>query len=122
MDISVVLAKFWGIYFLIFSLLILANKQFLARMFLYSKNERFLVLTGFIAFFIGLFHVVIHSVFEPDWRLMVTLMGYLFLIKGILRIAFPLKVIAAIQRVELISQYYLGGIVLIIGLLFLYFV
>jgi len=122
MDVSVILAKFWGIYFLIFSVLILGIKDFLKKMFSYSEDEKFLVLTGFISLFIGLLHVILHSIFELDWRLMITLVGYLILFKGIMRLAFPQKVIKMIAKVKLISRYYLGGIMMILGLIFLFFV
>ncbi len=122
MDVSVILAKFWGIYFLIFSLLILGNKKFIQRMFSYSEDEKFLVSTGIIAMVIGLFHVIMHSIFVLDWRLIITIIGYLILLKGIARIAFTQRVIKTVSSVKKISRYYIGGMFMILGLILLYFV
>ncbi len=122
MELSVLLAKFWGIYFLLFSAIILGNRSFLKKMLSHAEDEQFLILTGFISFFIGLLHVIVHSIFVLDWRLMITLIGYLALIKGLMMINNPSKIIEVIQKVKLISRYYLSGILMILGLLFLFFI
>ena len=38
---------------------------------------------------VGLAIAISHSVWEPSWRIVITLFGYLSILKGIIRIAFP---------------------------------
>lgn len=89
MEISSFIAKFWGLYLLIMAALMLVRKEQVSaviRECILSKP--FLVFSGIISLFFGLAIVLIHPVWEMNWRIAITLLGYLALVVGIVRIGF----------------------------------
>ncbi len=87
-EISIILARFLGGYFLIFGLLFVITKQ-LGRTIEMTKNKSFVISTGYISLLLGLGTVVLHNVWVADWRIVITLLGWFTLIKGILKVGFP---------------------------------
>lgn len=92
MEISLFLAKFFGLYFLITALLWVFRKDQVTL----SVNEMLssrglLALAGFLALLLGLGVVLIHPVYELSWRGLITALGYLSIVKGVIRIGFPEK-------------------------------
>lgn len=88
METSLLLAKFWGIFMLIFSLLYTVKPGALDKMFEYIRDEKFLFIIGYVTFLLGLINVLLHNIWAADWRLIITLMGWFALLKGIGRIGF----------------------------------
>ena len=90
MELSLFLAKLFGLYFLIIGFLwalrgdVMSEivKEFLA-------NRSLVFLSGLLALTVGIAMVISHSVWEANWRGVITLFGYLSLIKGIVRTGFP---------------------------------
>lgn len=89
MELSFVLARLWGLYLIIVSLSFLLNRKILESIIAVISDRAFVVLSGFISLLIGITMVVIHNVWIPDWRVILTLFGWLALIKGILYINWP---------------------------------
>lgn len=90
MELSLFLAKFFGIYFLILALLWLVRKEQFEKL----ASEIFasiglLGLTGIISLVFGIAIVVAHPVLEFNWRGVITFIGYLSIFQGIMRIGFP---------------------------------
>src|SRR3989344_1729871 len=69
MDISIFFARFLGGFFVIFGM--------------------FFISTGYITLLLGLVTVVLHNLWVADWRIAITLVGWGWLIKGILKTGFP---------------------------------
>ena len=101
MDISVFLARFWGSLFLILGLSSVGAK-FLGRVIQYTEDKTITVSTGYITFLLGLATVVAHNLWVADWRVAVTLLGWITLFKGIEKIALP-------ERVNKKAQMFKGG-------------
>jgi hypothetical protein len=92
MDLSIFLAKLLGIYLLIVALDMLLRKRELEgaiRDFATSKG--LFVFSGSISLLLGLAIVIAHPVYEQDWRGFVTLLGYLLILRGVMRVAFPTR-------------------------------
>jgi len=53
------------------------------------KNAALTYLTGFIALILGLLLVNYHNIWESNWTVLITIIGWLALIKGVLIIALP---------------------------------
>ena len=90
MDISTFLARAFGLYLIIICLAVLFRFKSIQSM--YDEmvgNKAFVFLAGFLSLIIGILVVVSHSVFRWDWRVIITLLGYLALIKGIMLMFFP---------------------------------
>jgi hypothetical protein len=86
---SIYLAEFWGWYLIVFFGLIIFNSKRIKQMLDYIKDEKFLLLISFIAITIGLINIVIHNIWSSDWRIIITLFGWIALFKGIMFFSFP---------------------------------
>ena len=90
MDISIFLAKAIGFYYIIMSLSFFIKKRKLKLQIINMMNNPGLVLaTGFIVLIMGILIVVSHNIWTKDWRVIITIMGWMILIKGINVILFP---------------------------------
>ncbi len=90
MEISIFLAKFWGWLLVIICLIFLLRKKvLLEELFRLVEDKGFALVSGYIALIFGLVTVVLHNVWVADWRVVITIFGWLSLTKGIVRIGFP---------------------------------
>jgi len=89
MELSIILAKFWGLYLLIISLALLFNKKNIKILFDSFSTPESMMMSGFLSLFIGLFMVLKHNIWVNDWTVIITIFGWLALLKGICRIFFP---------------------------------
>ena len=53
------------------------------------EDRSFGLTYGFLSLFLGLTSVLLHNVWEPNWQVLITIFGWLALIKGIIVIAWP---------------------------------
>jgi glucose uptake protein GlcU len=113
MDISIFLARFWGSLFLILGLSFVGAKL-LGRVIQYTENKTITVSTGYTTFLLGLVTVVAHNLWVADWRVAVTILGWVTLLKGIEKIAFPDRVNKKAQMFKR-RQTFWGFIILLIG-------
>lgn len=91
MDISIFLAKFWGWYLLIFFFILSYNPIRIRQIFEDLKDQKFVILVSFIAIIIGLINILFHNIWKPDWRILITLLGWLALILGLLLFTLPIR-------------------------------
>ncbi len=61
-------------------------------------NKRLLWLTGLITFVMGAVIVALHNVWSADWRVLVTLLGWLTAIKGAVILLFPSSMLRIYRR------------------------
>ena len=86
------------------------------------KSPAIAYLGGFAILILGVLLVVSHSVWTFDWRLVITIVGWLVLLKGVGRIFFPSAVRRLIER-KRDSRWFLMGevVVFVVGLYLLYY-
>ena len=89
MEVSVLLAKFWGWYLLIFFLILSFNPKRIKQIFEDLRDQKFAILIAFLAINIGLLNILFHNVWEADWRIIITGIGWLALIFGFSLFTFP---------------------------------
>ena len=92
-DISIFLAKFWGWYLIIFFLILSLNPKRIQQIFEDLKDQKFVIITSFIAIIIGLINILLHNEWEDDWTLIITFMGWISLFIGLSLFIFPEKTI-----------------------------
>jgi hypothetical protein len=97
MDITIFFARLWGGFFLVFGLLFIITRQ-LGRTIEMTDDKAFVISTGYITFLMGLVTVILHNVWVPDWPVIITVMGWMTLIKGIMKIGFPEVIHKQAQR------------------------
>ena len=90
MELSIFLAKLLGLYMLIVAAdLLLRRHEVEGAVKDFASSKGLLVFSGSFSLLFGLAIVISHPVFEGNWRGLITLLGYLIVARGIMRIAFP---------------------------------
>ena len=89
MDSSIFLAKFWGYYLLIFFIILSFNPKMIRQIFADLKDEKFLIILSFLSIIIGLLNILFHNIWESNWRLIITLIGWASLFMGLALFIFP---------------------------------
>ena len=90
MATSIFLAKLLGPILVLAAVAVYVNRKSLdtiGQEFL--RNNALLLLLGFLDFTAGLAIVLTHNVWVADWRVIITLLGWLLLIRGIVRTLIP---------------------------------
>jgi len=89
MDSSIFLAKFWGWYLLIFFFILSFNPKRIKQIFEDLKDRKFLIISSFMAIIVGLINILFHNIWEPNWKLIITLIGWISLFIGLALFIFP---------------------------------
>jgi drug/metabolite transporter (DMT)-like permease len=101
MDTSIFLAKFWGWYLLIFFFILSFNPKRIKQIFDDLKDEKFLITTSFVAIIVGLLNILSHNIWEPNWKLIITLIGWMSLFIGLSLFIFPKQTIALLAYINI---------------------
>jgi len=90
MELSLFFAKAIGVCFLILSIsLIIAKSTYQLMIKDLINHPATLVLGGIINLVIGTLIVVSHNVWRADWTVLITVIGWFILIRGIIWTTFP---------------------------------
>lgn len=90
MEYSVTLAQILGPFYFIIAVTFLFKQDRVEKMIkAFEKSELSMVIGGLLALFVGMLLVVTHNVWVADWPVLITILGWLALVKGILLIALP---------------------------------
>lgn len=116
MDISIFLAKFWGWYLLLFFVILSFKPKRIKQVFNNLKDEKFLILSSFIAIIIGLLNILFHNIWEPNWKLIITLIGWTSLFIGLALFILPKQTVAWLQVSNIKFVQVLYMLLLLIGL------
>jgi hypothetical protein len=123
MNISIFLSKCLGIYLTFISIVFVTQKDRFKKLIVDMMNKpEVMVVTGFMAFIIGTLLVVSHNIWVFDWRVLITIAGWMAIGKGISIILFP-KYLTALTMLWIKSDaMYYGVFVLtfIMGIFLLY--
>lgn len=90
MYISFFLAKVIGLYLIITcGAMLVRRKRLMVIVEQFIENSAMTLLSGIMSLILGLLMVVSHNVWVFNWRILITLIGWLTLIKGIAWLYFP---------------------------------
>lgn len=122
MAISIFFAKFFGIFFLILGcFLLIKRKEIVGMISKFSANSGLMVLSGMINIIIGLITVLSHHIWEASWTILITLLGYIIFLGGIVRLFMPEQVIKMSAKLKKPNWLTLFGVIyLAIGLFLIY--
>jgi hypothetical protein len=101
MDNSLFLAKFWGWYLIIFFLILSLNPKRIKQIFTDLKDEKFLIITAFVAIIVGLLNILFHNIWELTWKLIITLIGWMSLFIGLALFIFPKRTIPSLELINI---------------------
>lgn len=94
---SIFFARFWGIMLVTYGALFLIRREILDEIFKSMKDKTFVVISGFIALLLGIFSISAHNLWVNDWRVIITLLGWLSFVKGVVRLGFPAYTVMTVQ-------------------------
>jgi hypothetical protein len=89
MNITLVLARFWGIILVVFCGYMLVNVKFYVRLVRAFRDESVRFLSFVVVLVIGAVCVAVHNEWEANVKGLITFLGWGSLLKGIFGIAFP---------------------------------
>lgn len=92
-ETSIFLAKFWGWYLIIFFLILSFNPKRIVQVIKDLEDQKFVIVISFVAIVIGLLNILFHNIWEDDWRLLITLIGWLTLFIGLSLFIFPKRTV-----------------------------
>jgi uncharacterized protein YjeT (DUF2065 family) len=101
MDTSLFLLKFWGWYCVIFFFILSFNPNRIKQIVEDLQDQKFTILISFLAIIIGLLNILFHNVWEANISLVVTLFGWLALLKGIMLFTFPRTTTKGITKMNI---------------------
>ena len=101
MDSSILLAKFWGWYLIIFFLILSLNPRRIKQIFNDLKDEKFLIITALIAIIIGLLNIIFHNIWELNFKLIITLIGWSSLFIGLALFILPKRTVSWLEIVNI---------------------
>lgn len=120
MEVSIFLAKLFGLYMLIVAILLTIRQDLMQKVSeTILSNTGLLMFSGALNLLGGLSVLIGNPVWGLEWPCVITILGLLMIVKGIMRIGFP-EVVARIATSILQNKNALTTILLITALLGLY--
>jgi hypothetical protein len=86
----------------------------------YEKSAAFTLFVGIFAVVFGVFLVQNHNIWVMDWPVLITLLGWIAVIEGVIFIAFPKTMLSIVKRISKYEKVW-GPFAIAFGLLFGYF-
>jgi hypothetical protein len=118
LEISIFFARLWGSFFIIFGLLFIITRQ-LGKTIEMTDDKSFVISTGYITLLMGLVTVILHNIWVADWRIVVTILGWSTLLKGISKVGFPEQIHKQAQRFKK-KQWISAVIIILLGIFLLW--
>ncbi|MBU0668099.1 hypothetical protein KJ951_04500 [Patescibacteria group bacterium] len=124
MQTSLFLAQVFGLAYTIIGLGIIFNNKHYTKMIEELRTSaHYSYLGGVAAFVVGFAIITYHNIWISGWEVIITILGWAALIKGILLLALPQYIIDLSIKItktkNLLTAF--GGLALIIGLVLVYF-
>ena len=89
MELSIFLAKTWGIFIIIVCSSLLLNATHFKRLIRHFDNEVLILYGGILAVGIGIPLVLAYNYWSFDWKVLITILGWATLLKGVYLLLFP---------------------------------
>ena len=123
MDTSIFLARFFGLYLIVMGFFCLFRRDYMRRAAeQIFEQESLIIITALINLIIGLLVVLVHNRWEFNWRVTITIIGYLAIIKALARFFLPKKAdkMLVVRFARGDNPIYIGIICLILGFFLTY--
>jgi uncharacterized membrane protein len=116
MELSIFLAKLFGLYFLIAGgIVMLRQKSFMPIITEFFGSKALIMLMGAIELAAGLAIVIAHPTLTPDWRGVITLIGWTLVVEGCIYLSSPYaKLHRWMRHFNTPTWYTSGGLVAVV--------
>lgn len=117
MELSIFLAKTWGLYISIVRIALLSKRSRIEILIKELKSDLMLLLSGTIALGVGIAQVVAHNLWVGDWRVIITILGWAAALKGVFLLFYP-RLSPQIAKTIIKSGFYqyLLGFYILVGI------
>lgn len=90
METSILIAKLFGVAYVGMALGILCSNEYYRKLFAdFTKNTPFIFMWGMMAVVVGTAILSVHNIWEYSWVVIITIIGWAGLIKGLFLLIFP---------------------------------
>ena len=120
METEILIVKFWGYFFLAFSIPIILSKESRTTLIELSKDKLFIFISGFISILICIPLVLINNVWRADIVGFTTFIAWMGIAKGMIRFYKPEIVINLTSKFSDKSFVIIGLITLVLGTAMVY--
>jgi len=123
METSILIAKIIGLIYVAFGVGLLLNKSYYIKAInSLLEDSSYFIIGGLLAIIIGILIIEYHNIWSNDWTIIITIIGWIALFKGITLLAFP-KSFTLFKPLFNSDLFYkiLAPFVIILGLIFIYF-
>ena len=121
MELSILVAKILALYYLAAGVGVLSGKVKADKMIKsFEDSPGLTLISGFFMIIIGALLVEYHNIWVKAWTVLVTIIGWVALIKGVLFIAYP-QLLLSFKGMYKNTKPWWGVIGIALGLLFGYF-
>ncbi len=79
-----------------------------------TEDKTITISTGYITFLLGLVTVILHDLWVADWRVAITILGWVTLLKGVTKIGFPEHINKQAQKFKA-QQTLWGAVIFLMG-------
>ena len=119
MDSSILLAKFWGWYLIIFFFILSLNPKRIKQIFNDLKDEKFLIIFSFMSMIVGLLNTLFHNIWEPNYKIIITLIGWASLFLGLALFMFPKQTVKWLEIINIKMVQVIYTLLFLIGIFLL---
>lgn len=119
MDSSILLAKFWGWYLIIFFLILSLYPKRIKQIFNDLKDEKFLIIFSFMSIIVGLLNTLFHNIWEPNYKIIITLIGWASLFLGLALFMFPKQTVKWLEIINIKMVQVIYTLLFLIGIFLL---
>ena len=120
MELSILTAKILALVYISAGISALSGKLSFGKMIEdFEKSAGLTFVTGFLTLVLGALLVEYHNIWAKNWTVLITIVGWIALLKGVMLIAFP-RVITSFKHWYKNTRAW-GVFMIAIGLLFGYF-
>ncbi len=122
MELSILVAKLLAVFYLSIGLSVVSGKLNLNKMLSsFEESPALTLMSGFMMVVLGGLLVNYHNIWVKDWTVLVTIVSWALLIKGIMFLAFPQLITTVKGLYKNMNMQVIGFVVIALGLLFGYF-
>ncbi len=117
------LASLWGFSLIIVSLAFLINSKNVEHVIRLAEDEKMLLLVGIINIVLGITLVLTYNVWDSSWKVLITILGWLVIVRGSLILFFPNIVKKGVAKIKTYRDWFSVILVacILLGCLLIYF-
>lgn len=81
--------ELWGIFIVVVPLSLLINQGLIKKIFAFAEDDLTIFFGGILSFIIGLSSVLNYNTWAYNWTVVITILGWIAILKGIALLFFP---------------------------------